>query len=202
VSAQCVPEQSQRNAGKRMWLPLSVVTRLPALRQDLWGPHSASCVLAAFAPSHNPSERAQTGKATNSPVAACAWCVPPRCAVRFFRQAKDTEYLKRTILAGLPPLPQRVMEIRMVGSPGLWLAAAASPDDSPRFLLLRPAGVWSTVAEPLLSFARHTVLCCSCKLWCVRRFLHLPVVCLCRARAGQPRWPARTIGLPWPAISR
>jgi len=35
---------------------------------------------------------------------------------RFFRQAKDADYLKRTLLAGLPPLPQRCMEIRMVSN--------------------------------------------------------------------------------------
>lgn len=60
----------------------------------------------------------------------CAWqdastrtgrgptCLHPwlRCVSigRFFRQAKDADYLRRTILAGLPPLPQRCMEIRMV----------------------------------------------------------------------------------------
>ncbi|KAF8056256.1 fray2 [Scenedesmus sp. PABB004] len=31
---------------------------------------------------------------------------------RFFKQARDAEFLKRTLLAGLPPLPQRVVDIR------------------------------------------------------------------------------------------
>lgn len=48
----------------------------------------------------------------------CLLRVPVRVC-RFFRQAKDADYLKRTLLAGLPPLPQRCMEIRMVSAAGL-----------------------------------------------------------------------------------
>lgn len=43
-----------------------------------------------------------------------SWCL--LVCVRFFKQAKDADYLRRTILAGLPPLPQRCMEIRMVST--------------------------------------------------------------------------------------
>ena len=50
-------------------------------------------------------------------------CVHVLC--RFFRQAKDADYLKRTLLAGLPPLPQRCMEIRMVRLK-FWCAGVAA----------------------------------------------------------------------------
>ena len=51
-------------------------------------------------------------------VALCLLRVPA-WVCRFFRQAKDADYLKRMLLAGLPPLPQRCMEIRMVSAAGL-----------------------------------------------------------------------------------
>lgn len=73
-----------------------------------------------------------TGRATRQVFGMCAsmeltsllqWLAAPYsvpCIAvlsrRFFRQAKDADYLKRTLLAGLPPLPQRCMEIRMVST--------------------------------------------------------------------------------------
>jgi hypothetical protein len=124
---------------------------------------------------------------------------------RFFKQAKDADYLRRTILAGLPPLPQRCMEIRMVShgvqqclSRGTCSAEqrGAQLDCGMRALEACWAACSSTAWSSMLR-ASHDVRISQCA---TPRVEHALVCCvLCRARGVLLRWRLRTTVPPWPA---